>query len=185
MKKIRANKLTAIAFISLAVSILSVFTTIIGYTNRQRIHRNFTLLHFLSSDGNGFESFVLREYTGHVYMNIDMTTVRIFVAIGIAAILCALIGLFLISNQKENRVSFILTLAGLVGTVAPSLLILICVILLGNDFYGTISCGIYPIVSPIAMIVCILAATKMHRNNIANQKSRKELCQLIRRGGEL
>lgn len=40
MKKKEGSKLTAIAYSGLAISILSAFTTIVGYTNSSGIHRS-------------------------------------------------------------------------------------------------------------------------------------------------
>lgn len=183
--KLRENKLVAIAYSGLAIAILSVFTTIVGYTNGSGVHRTFTLLDFLAEDGNGFDQFVSYEYVGKVYWNINIDTIRVFAVIGVAAVICAIVGLMLISKQKENTASFVLTVFGLVGTMAPSVLILICLVVLKDQYMGTISCGVYPIVSPIAMIVCIAAATQMHRKNVEYRNKLKEAEGLIFRGGDL
>lgn len=185
MGKIKDKNLIIIAYTSLAIAILSVFTTIVGYTNSSGTHRSFSLLDFLSSNGNGFDEFVSYEYTGPVYWYIDISIIRVFVIIGILAVVCAFVGLSLISKQKENSASFILTLLGLIGTMAPAALLLICIVALRNDYLGRISCGIYPIVSPIAMLVCIAASTQMHRRNKEYQRRLKEAEGLIFRGGDL
>lgn len=185
MKKSKDNKLIILAYTSLIISILSVFTTIVGYTNRNGVHRSFTLLDFLSNNGNGFDSFVSREYVGKIYWVIRMPTIRIFIFIGITAVICAFIGLSLISKQKENKASFILTLLGLLGTMAPALLIFSCIVVLKDNYLGNISFGLYPIVSPIAMLVCIAAATEMHRKNNEYKKKLKEANGLIFRAGDL
>lgn len=185
METLKKHKLTILAYISLAVSILSVFTTVIGYTNSEGVHRIFTLVDFLLPNGNGFDSFVSCEYTGYVYMYVDISIIHIFVALGVVAIVCAVVGIYLISNQRENRISFVLTFIGLLGTVAPSVLILSCVILLKENYLGTITCGIYPIVSPIAMAICMYLAGKMHRVNIEYKKKLKAAEGLIFRGEDL
>lgn len=118
-------------------------------------------------------------------MNIDIGIIRIFAIIGIIAVICAIVGLALLSKQKDNTWSFVLTLIGLFGTMAPAILIFICVILLGNDFKGTISAGIYPIVSIIAMIISIIAATQVYRKNKEYNRKLKEADGLIFRGGDL
>ena len=69
--------------------------------------------------------------------------------------------------------------------MAPSVIIFICIVALKDYYLGTIACGIYPIVSPIAMIACIAAATKMRRRNIEYRKKLKEAEGLIFRGGDL
>lgn len=185
MEKLKENKLVVASYVSLAIAIFSVFTTIIGYTNESGVHRTFSLRDFLASNGNDFDSFVSWEYTGTVYWNIDIGIIRVFAVIGIIAVVCAIVGVSMVSKQKENAGSFALALIGLLGTMAPSVLILICVVIMRNSYMGTISCGIYPIVSPIAMIVCIIATTQMHRRNIEYRKKLKDAEGLIFRGEDL
>ena len=185
MKTFKENKLMVWAYTCLAISILSVFTTVVGYTNASGVHRTFTLVDFLSANGNGFDEFVSCEYSGQMFWTIDISIVRVFAVIGITAFVCALVGLAKISKQEENTGSFVLTLFGLIGTMAPSLLILSCIVVLGNNYRGTIHSGIYPIVSPLAMILCIIAATQMHRKNVEFQKKLNAAEGLIFRGGDL
>lgn len=184
MKK-KNNELIILAYASLIISILSAFTTIVGYKNRLGVYRSFSLIDFLSKDGNSFDSFVSKEYIGKIYWVINIPTIRNFVIIGILAVICAFVGLSLISKQKENTSSFILTLLGLIGTMAPAVLIFICIVILKENYLGDISFGIYPIISPIAMMVCIAAATQMHRKNNEYKKKLKEANGLIFRAGDL
>lgn len=187
VEKIKENKIMALAYVSLAVSILSAFTTIVGYTNANGEHRNFSLVDFLSPNGNGFDAFVSHEYIGKVYWDIDISIIHVFVVIGIMAFICAAVGLSIISRQKENTLSFALTILGLVGTMAPSVLILICIVALRGDYEGTIHCGIYPIVSPIAMLVCIFATMQTHRRNVEFKRKLDDAMAkgLISRAGDL
>lgn len=183
MKKILSNKLVIISYVCILVSIISMFTTIVGYTNSNGVYRSFSLADFWKS--NEFDTFVSYEYTGKVYLNIDISIIRVFAVIGIIAVICAIVGLAVLSKQKDNIWSFVLTLIGLIGTMAPALLIFICVILLGKDFKGTISSGIYPIVSVISMVISIIAATQVYRKNKEYNKKLKEADGLIFRGGDL
>lgn len=185
MEKFKENKLVAIAYSGLAIAILSAFTTIVSYTNSSGVHRSFSLINFLAEDASGFGPFVFAEYKGEAYMTYENWQPFFLIALGTIAIACAFIGLVHLSKQTDNKLSFVLTILGLIGTMAPSLIIFICIIALKDNYLGTISCGIYPIVSPIAMIVCIAAAAKMRRRNVEYRKKLKEAEGLIFRGGDL
>jgi hypothetical protein len=69
--------------------------------------------------------------------------------------------------------------------MAPSVVIFVCIVALKDNYLGTISCGIYPIVSPIAMIVCLSTTTQMRKRNVEYRKKLKEAEGLIFRGGDL
>lgn len=184
MEKYKGNKLVAIAYSGLAVAILSAFTTIVSYKNSSGVHRSFSLIDFLI-DAEGFGNFVFTEYYGTSYVQYDSSQLFLLIAIGAIAIVCAFTGLMKLSKQTDNKASFALTLLGLLGTMAPSLIIFICIVALKGNYLGTISCGIYPIVSPIAMIVCIYTAAQMRRRNNEYRQKLKEAEGLIFRGGDL
>lgn len=184
MKKTKEGKLIHVAYAALAVTILSAFTTIVGYTNSKGVHRTYNLFNFLS-DAEGFGAFVFHEYAGKVYVTYDSAYLLLLIALGLAAVVCAFSGLRRLSKQTDNRTSFILTILGLIGTAFPSLVIFIHIVALKHNYLGTISCGIYPVVSPIAMIICIVATTQMRKRNIAYREKLNEVEGLIHRGGDL
>lgn len=184
MDKMKENKLVIIANAGLIVAILSAFTTIVGYTNSKGEHRTFSIIDFMK-DAKGFGDFVFDEFTGKVYVMYQPWQMFVLICLGIAAIGFAFVGLLKLSKQKDNRVSYVLTIIGLLATMAPSVIIFIEIVALKNDYLGKISCGIYPIVSPIAMIICIIAASKMRRRNIEYRKRLKEAEGLIFKGGDL
>ncbi|SDZ95503.1 hypothetical protein SAMN05216349_10317 [Oribacterium sp. KHPX15] len=183
-KKIKGDKLTIVAYTGLVIAVLSAFTTIVGYTNRDGVHRTFTIIDFLK-DANGFGSFVFNEYTGKGLVVFAPWQLYVLIALGTVAIICSFIGLMKLSKQTDNRASYALTILGLIGTMAPSVVLFIEIFMLKSKYLGEISCGIYPIVSPIAMIVCIAAAVKMRRRNNQFRKKFKEAEGLIYRGGNL
>ena len=183
--KFTHKTLVRISFISLAVSLLSAFTTIIGYKNSKGVYHSFSVFDFISPGGNGFDRFVGNEYVGHVYWNIDISIIRIFVFLGIAAFICAIIGLVRISEQKENQSSFLLAVIGLIFTMAPSVVLLICTVALRGEYLGSIRCGIYPVVCPISMAICIYTTSEMHRKNLIYKKKLKEANGLIFKAGNL
>lgn len=175
MKELSDNKLIALAYSGLVISILSAFTTIIGYTNSANKHRTFSLLDFLT-DADGFGPFVFTEYMGREYVQYESWQLFLLIALGSIAIICALIGLMRLSRQTDNLLSFVLTITGLVITMAPALIIIICTVVLKENYQGgVISCGIYPLVSPVAMAICVVAVTKMRRN----RKKRKDAVDLL------
>ena len=184
MEKIRQNKLVAIAYSGLIISLLSAFTTIVGYTNNAGVHKTFSLLDLLA-DAKGFGSFIFNEFTGKTYIYYEPWQLFVLIALGAAAIVLAFTGLNKLSKQTDNQASFVLTLLGLIATMIPAVVIFIEIIVLKDRYLGTISCGVYPVVSPIAMIACIAAATKMRRRNIEYRRKLKEAEGLIFRGGDL
>lgn len=184
MEKIKENKLVVIAYSGLIIAILSAFTTIVGYTNAAGVHKTFSLIDFLA-DADGFGSFIFSEYTGKAYVAYQPWQLFVLIALGAIAIVCAFTGLMKLSRQTDNKASYILTIIGLLMTMVPSVILFIEFTALKNRYLGTISCGIYPIVSPIAMIICIATATKMRRRNIEYRKKLKEAEGLIFRGGDL
>lgn len=184
MRKIKENKLVAIAYSGLIIAILSAFTTIVGYTNVAGVHKTFSLIDFLV-DAKELGSFVFHEFTGESLVNYHPWQLFVLIALGTVAIVFAFAGLLKLSKQTDNKTSYILTMIGLLITMAPSVVLFIEFTLLKDRYLGTVSCGIYPIVSPIAMIICIAAATKMRRRNIEYRKKLKEAEGLIFRGGDL
>lgn len=184
MEKIKENKLVAIAYSGLIIAILSAFTTIVGYTNAAGIHKTFSLIDFFA-DAEGFGAFIFNEFTGKAYVTYQPWQLFVLIALGAIAIICAFTGLMKLSKQTDNKTSYVLTIIGLVITMAPAVILFIEFTALKNHYLGTVSCGIYPIVSPIAMIICIAAATKMRRRNIEYRKKLKEAEGLIFRGGDL
>ena len=183
MKALKGNLLAIIACLGIIISIISAFTTIIGYRNGFGEYKSFSVIDFFNT--NEFESFVMKEYTGEVYVNLNISDVRKFAFIGIVAIVCAFCGLALLSQQKSNLLSFILTIMGLIGTMTPAVAIVICIILLRNNYIGQITCGIYPVVSIFTMIISILASTKMYRNNKKYMKKLNAAKDLFYKAGDL
>lgn len=183
MKKLKTSTLVTVAYLCLTVSILSLFTTIIGYTNGAGEYKSFSILDLIFSEE--FEEFVTWEYTGTIYIAVNGTLLLSIVVLGIIALVCALIGIGTLSKQKKNIWPFVMTLIGLIGTMVPSILILVFVTVLNKNYLGTLSCGIYPVITPIAMIISMLAATQMHRRNREYIKRLKAAEGLISRGGNL
>ncbi len=177
------NKWFYVAMSSLAVSLLSLFTSIISYTppRGKTVHYNLTSLLFETK----FRDDVLSEYTGPVLWKMGGATVSILALVAVAAVLCALVGLVTLRKQRPNTWQFVLTLAGLVGTAFPSFLVILAVLLSDNYFPGDITCGISPIIMPIAMVICILAVIR-RRNKVLEQLRREmEAKGLVFQAGDM
>lgn len=160
-----------VAFGCVIVSVLSLFTSIITYTSPVGIRSSFSLIDLM--EGTQFSNTVLRQYKGPVLWHINGATVSGLAMLAVAALICAIVGLITLRAQRPNRWNFILTLVGLVGTAFPSFMIILAVILSGRYFSGTVSCGISPIITPVAMLFCIHVVIR--RKNKVQEQLRREL----------
>lgn len=185
MKKHKFTIWVIASYICLAIAVVSALGSIVTYTNHEGITRSFYLVDFFRLDGNGFDRFALEEYIGIVYWDLNSSVIHNYIWLPIISFIFAFLGLFQLSQQKTNIASIVLSILGMIGTCIPSLVIVLCIWLLGKDFEGKISFGFYPIVAPLAMIVCIITATYTFRQNIRYKKKLKETGNLIFRGGDL
>ena len=177
------NKWFSVAMGSLGVSILSLFTSIISYTAPNGRITHYNLINLLS--GTDFLDNVLWYYTGPVFWKMEGPTVSILAFGAVAAMVCALVGLITLRKQRPNTWQFVLTLVGLVGTAFPSFLVILAVMLSDNYFPGDIACGISPIITPVAMVICILAVIR-RRNKVLEQLRREvEAKGLVFQAGDL
>ena len=172
-----------LALFCLAVSIASLFSSIITYTAPNGVVTHYNLTSLLLE--TGFRDDVLSRYTGPVLWEMGGPTVSLLAALAVAAVFCALVGLFTLRKQRPNTWQFLLTLVGLIGTAFPSFLVLLAVVLSKNYFPGDISCGISPIITPIAMAVCIFVVIR-RRNRVLEQLRREmEAKGLVFQAGDL
>ena len=172
-----------VALACVAVSIASLFSSIITYTSTTGRVTHYNLTDLLLE--TGFRDDVLSQYTGPVLWAMDGPTVSILAFVAVAAVACALVGLFTLRKQRPNIWQFILTLLGLIGTAFPSFLVILAVVLSKNYFRGEISCGISPVITPIAMVVCIFVVVR-RRNKVLEQLRREmEAKGLVYQAGDL
>ena len=177
------NRWFHVAVGSLAVSILSLFTSIVSYTAPGGGTTHYNLINLLS--GTDFLDNVLWYYTGPVFWKMEGPTVSVLAFGAAAAMVCALMGLITLRKQRPNTWQFILTLVGLVGTTFPSFLVILAVMLSDNYFPGNISCGVSPVITPVAMVICILAVIR-RRNKVLEQLRREmEAKGLVFQAGDL
>lgn len=173
------------AWVGLIFSIFAMtLTPVVTYTKAMTGTESFTIL-TLISDGGSFSRSVLNDYTGPVLVHFQGEAVASIAIIAVLAVLCAAAGLGMIGTQRPRRWQFRLTFIGLVGTAVPSLLILLGVFLSDRYFIGTLQCGAAPIITPIAMIVSIVAVAQRKNRLQAELESKLMTEGKIMRGGDL
>lgn len=165
-----------IAIACVAVSVASLFTSIITYTTAAGKQYSFSIIDLIGGSSN-FEAIVCEEYKGPVVLDITGAATAVLAALAVLAILCAVTGLVTLRAQRPNTWQFILTLAGLVGVAVPSVALLVCIIGYGKYYKGTIGCGISPIITPIAMIIS-MAVVIRRKNRVA-----EEICKEVEAKG--
>ena len=172
----------------LGISILSLFLSIISYTNSSGITKSYNIFNMIS-DPNSFTMHVSREYSGNMFQDIyaeaENFLIIIFAVIGVAAIVCAIAGVLLMAKQRPTNGSFILAVIGLVGTALPAISILIMLLMSKNYFSGTIRAGLYVIITPLAMIFSIITVTMKHNRSKAQIEAWKRAEGYLRRGSDL
>lgn len=172
-----------VAISCVAVSVLSLFFSIITYISPTGKVTHYNLINLLFE--TGFRDDVLGQYTGPVLWNMGGATVSLLAALAVAAVVCALVGLFTLRAQRPNTWQFILTLVGLVGTAFPSFLVILAVLLSENYFRGYLVCGISPIITPIAMVACIFVVVRRRNKVLEQLRKEMEAKGLVFQAGDL
>lgn len=173
------------AWICLIFSIIAmVFMPIVTYTSSNGVETSFPI-QLLLTNGEFFSQFVLNDYNGPVLIRFQGIAVTGLAVVAILAVACAIMGLVLIWSQRPRSWQYRLTFIGLVGVAVPSLLILLGVCLSGRYFNGTLRCGAAPVITPIAMIISIVAVAQ--RKNRSKEALEAKLIAegKMMRGGDL
>lgn len=166
----------------LVASVVSVFLPILTYEYPNGHSSSFNLFGFLNPDEF---SDILLTYSGDFSLDIDPVVAAILAVAAVLSIIAAFTGVITMSRQRPNTWQFVLALMGIIGTAIPSLLIFLAVILSNNYFPGTFRFGVYPIITPIAMVLCMITVTRKHRKTQAELRAAEQAKGLIRRGGDL
>lgn len=183
-KKILYDKKTwlSITLICLSFSILSVFLPVITYKHPDGMKQNFNVFGFMQPEALDN---ILHKYTGKATLNIGEEQIPIFAVIAILAIVAAFAGVITMSAQRPNRWQFVLALVGLIGTLLPAVLLYVLVISSINHFPGIFILGAYPIITPIAMGICIYMVTRKHKLTQEEMAADRIAAQFIRTMGDL
>lgn len=172
-----------VAIACVAVSVLSLFTSIITYTAPSGVATPYSLLDLLQ--GTEFRDNVLSQYRGPVLWSMGGSTVSVLAFIAVAALVCAIVGLVTLRAQRPNKWNFVLTIVGLIGTSFPSFLVILAVVLSGDYFNGSISCGVSPVITPVAMVICIYVVIRRRNKVLEQLRMEMEAKGMIWQAGDL
>lgn len=172
----------SITFACLGFSLVSLFFPVLTYVNPYGKAQAFNLLQFLDPQELGK---VLSQYTGSFALDIRKADIPFYAVAAILAIAAAFAGVITMSSQRPNTWQFILAMFGLVGTLIPSLLLVIVVVSSIRYFPGTFQLGAYPIITPIAMGICMYMVTRKHRLTQAEIQAEKDAAQYLCHLGDL
>ena len=161
------------------ISLLSMFLPILVSYGK-----SYNIIDLVSGD-SAFAEEVIEAYTGPVLWNITSETVIILAFLAAASLVITIVGLITLRVQRPNIGNFILTFIGLIGNLIPSLTAIICVVGFQKYYPGQLGIGIAPIISPIAILISMLAV--MRRKNKVAEEIRKEVERegLIWKAGDL
>lgn len=203
MKKKRAKRNTwfYIAIGALLISMLSLFTPIVTYAEGTGPIPFLRILgsgFFNSSDssffsyniidlltGDRFVREVLTYYGGEVFWRIDTLDVFTMAVLVIVSQIASLVGICTMRSQYHRRWQFIMTLAGLIGTAFPSLLIFFAVNQSQKGFPGVLQCGIAPVIMPVAAMISMMAVVYRRSSVKREIQQRVRMEKLIWTAGDL
>ncbi len=175
----------------IVASVLSLFLPVLVYeTDCPCCHRcpgtysaSFNIISFAAQSLELQD--ILADYSGPLHMNIDRVWLTLLAILAVLAIVAALVGVCTMSLQRPNKWQFIMALGGIIGTAIPAFIVLLAVVLSQEYFPGTFRCGVYPIVTPVAMVMCMLTVTKKHKRTQEEILAAERAKDLIRPGGDL
>lgn len=177
MEKFKEKFKLYIALIWIAASICSLFVSIVYYQPPESSEKTVYALQDML-DGDRFSREVLSQYTAPVRLNVGNWALVLLCVLAVAAILSALIGIVIMTKQRPVLWPFVMTLIGVIGTAIPAIAVFTAVCLSGSLFRGTITPGFYPIVTPIAMIFCLIII-------LSERKRIKRAAALVKSSGGL
>ena len=153
MKKYKDQALLLSALGWIILSVISMFLSVVSYTPPGAEKTKYALQDLIG--GTEFYEEVLSEYTGPLTLKIGTWALTLLCIVAVVSVLAAAAGVILLSRQKPTRWPYIMTLIGMIGTAIPSLLIFAAVLLSLRYFPGKIGLGFYPVITPIAMGLCL------------------------------
>ncbi|MBR6762486.1 MAG: hypothetical protein IKM13_01900 [Clostridia bacterium] len=167
----------------IVASVASVFLPVLTYVypNGQKV--SFNVFSFVEQSEDLLD--ILASYNGPFEMYIDKVWLTILAFLAVLAIILAFIGVITMSLQKPNTWQFVMALVGIIGTAIPAIIVIIAAPVSQRYLPGTFSFGVYPIITPIAMILCMITVTKKHKKTQAEIRAAEKAKGLIRPGGDL
>lgn len=173
----------SVTLLCLMLSIISMFLPVLTYeyAGGKRVV-DFSVLDFFEPDEL---SEVLSYYTGSFSLTVDSSVATFLAILAVLAIVAAFVGVITMSAQRPNKWQFILSIVGLVGTLIPSVLVFTAVLLSFDYFPGTFSFGVYPVITPISMGICMYMVTRKHKRTQAELEAEKRAAQHWHAPGDL
>ena len=167
--------------ISLIASVASVFLPVLTYEYPSGEEVSLNIFSFIEPVEL---SEILSTYSG-MFVKVDSIVAVILATTAVLAIVAAFVGVVTMSLQRPNTWQFVLALIGIIGTAIPSMLVFLAVILSKNYFPGSFSFGVYPVITPIAMALCMITVTKKHKKTQEEIRAAEKAKGLILPGGDL
>lgn len=163
------------------ISVLSLFVSVIIYSLHGRVY-NYNIASIVNGDATRELDL---QYKGPTIMNLTGEMGTFLGILVLLSILCSVIGLVTLRAQRPNTWQFWMTIGGLIGVSIPSIIVIIVVLFYGKYYAGKIYIGAAPVITPIAMVLCIRAV--MRRKNKIQEELQKELIGkgLIQKAGDL
>ncbi len=168
--------------ICLVVSVMTLFLPIFTYTCGDTVI-DFDIRFIIEKPH--WLRIVLSSYSGPFVMDISPQWAIPLIVMAVGAIIAAFVGVITMSSQRPNTWQFILALVGIVGTMIPSVLVFLMTILSKNYFTGSFSPGVYPILTPITMVLCLITVTRRHKRTRAEFQAIERAKHLMRPAGDL
>lgn len=173
---------TLISLLCILLSVASLFVSVVIYRVPDN-PKSYAIQDMI--DGETFTKEVMDQFQGKVLMQIDSWVLSVLCVLAALAILAALIGVIILSKQKPTTWPYVMTMIGLVGTAIPSVLLFILCLMSDDYFPHPITCGFYPIVTPIAMVISMITVTLERRRVKKAHMLQQRNSALIRPAGDL
>ena len=167
----------------IVASVASVFLPVLTYTYPNGQAAEFNLFSFTEPSQDLLD--ILASYNGPYEMYIPQIWLTILAVLAVLAIIAAFIGVITMSLQRPNTWQFVLALVGIIGTAIPAIIVIIAAPVSQQYLPGTFQFGVYPIITPIAMALCMITVTKKHKRTQAELRAAEKAKGLIRPGGDL
>ncbi len=167
----------------IVASVASVFLPVLTYIypNGQKV--SFNVFSFVEQSEDLLD--ILASYNGPFEMYIDKVWLTILAFLAVLAIILAFIGVITMSLQRPNTWQFVMALVCIIGTAIPAIIVIILAPASQRYLPGTFIFGVYPIITPIAMILSLITVTKKHKKTQAEIRAAEKAKGLIRPGGDL
>lgn len=167
----------------LIVSILSLFLPVLTYLYPNGKKTSFNILSFIQKSDEFVQ--ILYSYNGPFQIKVGTVWLVILAVLAALAIVAAFVGVVTMSRQRPNKGSFVLSLVGIIGTAIPSIIVMIAAPVSRQYLPGFFQVGVYPIITPIAMALCIVTVTRKHKKTQAEIQAAEKAKGLLRPGGDL